>query len=136
MESQVSIIKEINVNNNVVKVGDDHIIYVTAVGEVDDQFATKYRDTFYEVLDFFSEDRKAYFLINLDKIGKQSPEARKLWNSITADKRVKAAAVFGAKLISKVILNFVVSLSSRQNMKFFNNEKEAKQWLMKIKASE
>ena len=136
MEIHTTIIKEIKVGNNTVRIGDDHTIYVTAVGEITDQSVAAHKKVYYELLGSLAENEKVDFLVDINNTGKQSPKARKLWNEISEDKRVRGVAVFGAKLISKVIANFVMGLSQKKELRLFDTKEEAMLWLMQTKKNE
>lgn len=128
-----TIIKEIKVQNHTIKVVHDHLMYITVIGEDTDQTVTDYEKIYNELLDSLGENEKFDILADVNKVGKQSPKVRKLWVNFGKDKRIGAVAVFGASLMSKVIVNFVMGLSYKKDLKVFSTEEEAMQWLMKMK---
>lgn len=118
---------EIRIGENRLYLSDDNIIYFTNVGEHDKKTAAACKEAIIEL--FNKVDGKVHGLIDLNKAGKQSPEARKMWSEISEMEQTGKVAVWGMHPVAKVIASFVMGISGNKDMRFFNTEEKALQWL-------
>lgn len=119
---------EIWVGDNKVYLIDGKIIYIIAVGEQTPELAKaliEVKQKLYSIA-----PGKVHHLIDLNKSGKSSPEARKLWKEFSEDERTDKVAVFGLSPVAKVLASFVMSITNRNNQRFFRTKEEAMQWLL------
>lgn len=85
--------KEFWVGENKVVLTDQNIIHVTVIGEQTDEIARAQKKINYKL--FSLVEGQLNFLIDLNRSGKNSPEARSTWNELSAHKKIYKAAVFG-----------------------------------------
>lgn len=62
--------------------------------------------------------------------GKTTADVRKVYAEFNRDARVGRIAVFGAQRYGRLLGEFVLKLTGRDNVRFFDNENEARTWLM------
>jgi len=106
---------------------EGNIIYVVAIGEQTTEIALKQCETNSEIAQLI--DGKVNYLINLNKSGKSSPEARKIWKSIIDEESSNKIALFGLHPVARVLASFVMNLTSSKNVRFFNTYEESVAWL-------
>jgi len=105
----------------------DNIIYVTIVGQIDDVKSTKLQ----EILEKFLKrvKKKVNVLIDTNNIKDASSNARKEFQSAITNEKIGKIAFFGLNPVAKVIASFVMGISKRKNMRFFNSKEKALNWL-------
>ncbi len=108
---------------------DNNLIWITAVGEMDDELAALCREV---ALKFFKTAiGKIDILIDLNKSGKSSTGARKIWRELSGHEKVAKIALFGQHPVARVVASFVMGITNKPDMKFFKTEQEALAWLNK-----
>ena len=119
--------REIWVGENRIYLGEDNILYVTVVGDIDDKMAIaikeadlKFKNTVEEEFDVLGD---------LNKSGKHSPEARKIWKEMTEDDKTGKVAICGMHPVARIIASFVMGVSRKKDMRFFKTREEALSWL-------
>jgi hypothetical protein len=118
---------EFRIGANTVKFYNSNTIYVIAVGEQTTEMAKAHKILYQQL--FKSAGTKLNYLIDLNKAGKNSSEARHIWKEISEDGRVDKVAAFGLHPVAKVLASFVMGISQKKNIQFFFTEKEAIKWL-------
>ena len=119
--------REIWVGKNSFYLGEDNIFYITVVGEVDGKTAaavTEIDNKFKSMV-----EGKLNIFADLNKGGKQSAEARKIWKEMTEDDRTGKIAMYGAHPVARVLASFVMGVSRKKDMRFFKTKEEALAWL-------
>ncbi len=116
-----------NVEETQLIFGNNNIIYVAMGGRPDNDVALNIKSI---VLDFInaSED-KVNFLVDLNKVGQPSSEARKIFKDLQEHNKVSKTALFGIHTIEKILASFVMSVSKKGNQRFFSTKEEALTWL-------
>jgi len=119
--------REIWAGENRLYLGEDNILYVTVVGEVDGKAAAAIRgiDRKFKSM----TEGKFHVLGDLNKAGKQSAEARKIWKEMTEDDRTGKIAMCGMHPVARVIASFVMGNTRKEDMRFFKTKEEALTWL-------
>lgn len=120
--------REYVVSKNRTVLTDQNIIHVIVEGEQTDAIARAQKIVNKQLFELV--DGQTCFLIDLNKSGKNSPEARSTWNELSAHDKLKKAAVFGLNPVVRVIASFVIGFSVKKNQRFFKTEEEARAWLM------
>lgn len=121
--------KEIWIGINKILLIEENIIYVTAIGEQTTELAISYVESFLSLTSKLHGGIK--YLIDLNKCGKNSPEARLIWEKIGGQKDTIKVALFGLNPVARVIASFVTGRISQNNkMLFFNTKEQAMNWLM------
>ena len=119
--------KEYLVKNNTVHFGEDNIVYVEAIGEQSDDVAMAHFQLSAQLNS--KTTGKLKYLINLNGAGKNSPMARKMWQGISESDITDKVALYGIHPVAKVLASFVMGMTKRKNIRFFNSKKEATDWL-------
>ena len=119
--------REVWVGKSRYYLGEENIIYVTAVGDIDEKAAmaaSKFLDKFLEMI-----EGKVLVIIDLNKAGHQSSEARNIWKKRTEKESTGKVAFFGMHQVARVIASFVMGISRNKQMRFFKSKEEALTWL-------
>lgn len=119
---------EIWVGKNKLSLINDNIIYVVSVGEQTSQMAKAHKSV---CLNFSSKiNGKTNYLIDLNKCGKNSPEARKTWIELSSHKNTHKVATFGLNPVARVIASFVIGVYNQNNMRFFKTKEKGLEYLL------
>ena len=116
--------KEIWIAENRVYLSEDNIIHFTNVGEHDDKVASACKDAILRLFDM--TEGTVHGLIDLNRSGQQSTEARKMWREISELERTGKVAIFGIHPVARLIASFVMGISKNRRMRFFKTEEDAK----------
>ncbi len=119
--------REIWIGETRLYLGEDNIFYITVVGEVDGKTAAEVT----EIDNKFKSmvEGKINVLADLNKGGKQSVEARKIWKKMTEGDRTGKIAMYGMHPVARVLASFVMGVSRKKDMRFFKTKEEALAWL-------
>lgn len=122
--------REVWVGEERLYLGEDNIVYITAAGEVDEKKAIVIREV---VLKFTKMvEGEINLLIDLNKAGKQSPEARNIWKELSeVSEGVGKIALFGLHPVARILASFVKGVIKKTNIHFFKTKEEALKWLKK-----
>lgn len=120
---------EFYIGEDIVSLRDGNIIHVVAKGLQSDELAIDMKKLCLELS--AQMDGKCNFLINVNECGKNEPGAREIWKELGSHENTHKAAVYGINPVAKLIANFVIGTYKGQNMRFFKNEEQAKDWLLK-----
>ena len=119
--------REIWVGENRYYLGEDNILYITPVGEFDEEIALAVKEV---MLKFFNMvEGKTNLLVDLNKAGKHSSEARKIVKEFTEHEKAGKVAVFGLHPVARVLASFIMGISQKKDMRFFKTKEEALAWL-------
>ncbi len=119
--------REIWVGKNKLYLGEDNITYFVLVGEHDENMASACGEAFLKLINM--GEGKVNALGDLNKIEKQSPEARKIWKEVSEPEKVGKLALFGMHPVARVIASFVIGTTKKKDMRFFKTKEEALAWL-------
>jgi hypothetical protein len=119
--------REIWVGKNHTYLGDDNIMYTTVVGEVTEDMAKAIRDAHYKFMNIAG--KKVSSLVDLNKAGKQPPEARKIGREMFENEKIGKIALFGLHPVARVIASFVMGVAKKKDIRFFRTKEEALAWL-------
>ncbi|HOU12580.1 MAG TPA: STAS/SEC14 domain-containing protein [Anaerolineae bacterium] len=61
--------------------------------------------------------------------GKASSEVRKFYADLNSDPRIGKVAIFGAKHYGRVLGEFILKFTGRDNIRFFDTQEQALSWL-------
>jgi hypothetical protein len=115
---------KIQVGRNLVYV-KDKIVHVITIGDNDEESALRMRSLAFEIQEKLGTLNA---LIDLNKAGKSTPEARKVWKELSELGDVKVAFV-GLHPVARVLASFTMVVSGNKNTKFFSTQEEAIGWL-------
>jgi len=119
--------REIWVGENRLYLGEDNIIYFTAVGDHTEKMAIKISEAIMKLGDM--GEGKISVLIDLNKAGKPSSEARKIFREGDKHEKAGKTALFGLHPVAMVLASFFIGLSKEKDMRFFKTKEEALKWL-------
>jgi len=71
------------------------------------------------------------YLIDLNRAGKSSPEARKIWKEISDYENTGRVALFGLHPVARVLASFVMSITTNNKVQFFRTKEEGIKWINK-----
>jgi hypothetical protein len=108
--------------------GKDKIGYITVVGEVDSTVAGKYSEAGSKIINAVEEGH-INFLVDVNKAGKLSPEARGIFKEFSEHEKTGKVAIFGMHPVARVIASFVMGTAKKKDMRFFKTREEALAWL-------
>ena len=121
--------REIWVGESRFYLGEDNILYETVVGEQDEKTAITMQEATDKLMNMV--EGKVNLLIDLNKTGRPSPEARKKEQEAFEDERIRKVALFGLHPVAQVIASFVMGVTRKKDMRFFKTKEEALAWLKK-----
>lgn len=106
---------------------EDKTIYITPVGAVDENEGIEIKTAVLKLLD--TAANTVTIIGDLNNAGKPAARVRRLGVEMFSDSRIKKIALFGLHPVARIIALFVIELSKRNNIKFFNTKEEALAWL-------
>ena len=119
--------REIRIGEHSLYLGEDNIIRVTLVGETDGAEAAAIKDADDQLKR--TVEGKVGVLVDLNKAGKQSTEARSTFRTLTEDARTGRVAMHGMHPVARVIAAFVTGITRKKDFRFFGTADEAVAWL-------
>ena len=119
--------REIWIGENRLYFGEDNICYITVVGEVDEEIAIAIKEIDLKFKN--TTEEKMNILADLNKAGKQSSEARKIWKEMTEHEKSGKIAMVGMHPVARVLAAFVMGVTNKKDMRFFESRGEALAWL-------
>jgi hypothetical protein len=120
--------KEMWVGGNKTILTDQNILHIIATGEQTTELALLQKEISYKLIEL--AQGKINFLIDLNNAGKNSPEAREIWNQLGEDERTNKVAIFGLNPVARVLANFVIGTSKNNKQRFFKTQEEAMTWFL------
>jgi len=121
--------RKIWVGENQLYLGEDNIIYVIRVGEAGEEIATGITNTVLKLADLVNG--KAKILTDLNKAGKSSFDARKIYQKHLEHKKFDKVALYGLHPVARVIAAFGIGITKKKDVRFFKTKEEALLWLKK-----
>jgi hypothetical protein len=115
------------VGNHTFCLGEDNILYITIVGNTDEEKIDILFEKITKLLSMGKE--KVNLLVNIDKAEKPSIKARKLISTFISNKKVGKVAHFGLTPVAKVIASFFMENNKKKSIKIFNTKEKAISWL-------
>jgi len=119
---------ELWIGENRIYLIPNNIIHVIAVGVQSAALAVTLNETNSRLAMLING--KINYLIDLNKSGKSSPEAREIWNKIGENERTGKVAIFGIHPVARVLATFVMGMSKKNNNRFFRTKEEAMAWIL------
>ncbi|MBU0765534.1 MAG: STAS/SEC14 domain-containing protein [Bacteroidetes bacterium] len=119
--------REIRIGDNKYYLDEGNIFYITAVGKYNEKEAIEAKEITLRFLNLIKG--KVDISIDLNKAGKQSPEARKIWKELSELKKVGKIALFGLHPVARILAVFVMGVTRKKDMRFFRTKEEALAWL-------
>ena len=119
--------REIRIGEHRLYLAEDNTLYITVVGEQDEQTALAIKES----LPIFAGMVEGKFdvLVDNNKAGKASSEARKIFRELTELENIGKIAIFGAHPVARVLASFAIGVSGKKDIRFFKSKEEALVWL-------
>lgn len=118
---------EITINESKIGLVNDNIIYIIAVGFVDEELAKVGERIVCEFLE--KTNKNTNILVNLTNAGQPSSKAIRIYLRVSEMAAIKKIAMFGISAVAKVLGSFMIRLSKKKNFQFFKTKEEALAWL-------
>jgi ubiquinone biosynthesis protein UbiJ len=119
--------REIWVGKNRIYLGDDKVLYLAILGEIDDKIQIAINEACVELMRMV--EGKVNTLIDLNNAGKTSKEARKRQKEISESEKTGKVALIGLHPVARVIAAFFMGISENKNVRFFKTRENALIWL-------
>jgi hypothetical protein len=119
--------REVRIGESRLYLGEDNIGHVILIGEVDEKAANRYMDAALKMMNM--AEGAVNFLVDVNKTGKLSTEARGVFKEMSEHEKTGKVAVFGMHPVAKVLASFVMGVSKNKDMRIFKTEEEALAWL-------
>ena len=107
----------------------ENILRLTFIGDTDRRGAEKLVADFAPFLAQTTTENPLLILWDDTRGGKASADVRKVYVDFNRDPRIGKVAIFGAQQYGRVLGEFVLKLTGRDNFRFFDNEVDARAWL-------
>ena len=105
------------------------VLRLAFIGDTDRRGAEKLVADFQPFLEQVTVENPLLILWDDTQGGKTTVDVRKVYAEINRDPRIGKVAIFGAQRYGRVLGEFVLKLTGRDNVRFFDNEVEARAWL-------
>ena len=119
--------REIWVGESRLYLGEDNILYINIVGEVDEKTAIAIKEADLKFKNIVEE--KFDVLADLNRTGKPSIEARSIWRKMAEHEKSGKIAMFGMHPVARVIASFIMGVTKKKDMRFFKTKEDALAWL-------
>jgi len=119
--------KEFSVGGNKSSIIGNNIIHVVASGEQTRELAVMQYEMDCKLASMI--DGKVNFLIDVNKAGKNSPEARSIWTKTTENENTNKVAIYGLSPVARVLASFVIGVTKKKDIRFFITKEDALNWI-------
>ena len=119
--------KEFCVGGNKSSIIGNNIIHVVASGEQTRELALLQYEMDSKLASMI--DGKVNFLIDVNKAGKNSPEARSIWTKTTENENTNKVAIYGLSPVARVLASFVIGVTKKKDIRFFITKEDALNWI-------
>lgn len=106
---------------------DQKIIHITVVGEQTSEMALLHTELDHKL--FSLANGQIYYLVDINKSGKNSPEATLMFRQLCYHEKVNKVAVYGLHPVARILASFVFGLDPKRKRRFFKSEAQARRWL-------
>ena len=118
--------RETWVGGNRIYLGEDNVLCVTIFGEVDEKIEIGINEACLKLVNMV--EGRVNTLIDLNKAGKSSPEARKRQREMSEHEKTGKLALFGLHPVARVVASFLMGISQKKDVRFFKTREEALAW--------
>lgn len=119
--------REIWIGENRFYLREDNIISLDIVGEIDEDKAKELCAANLKFMNML--EGKVHTLVNNEKAGKQSAQARKVFGEFVKHDKYGKCAIFGSHPVARVIASFFIGVTGVKDNRFFKTKEEALVWL-------
>src|SRR3989338_4918117 len=104
----------------------DGIVHYVIAAPVNEEEAIRL-DTVGE--EFINKGEASFVLIDIEQSQEFSSVARKIWVKFLQNQKIKKTAIFGGNVFVRTLASFVIAAAGKANIKFFETEQQALDWL-------
>ena len=119
--------REIWVGESRFFLGEDNILDITNVGEIDEKTAIAMKEALLKLMNMV--EGKVHTLTDLNKAGKTTPQARNIFQGLAEHEKAGKVAQVGMHPVARVLGSFVMGVSKKKDFRFFKTREEALAWL-------
>lgn len=112
-----------------IEMKDDGVVHISFIGDIDLEAINAYAQDLTPYLEAASETNKVCMISHSGREGRFSSDARRCLMELNQDPRVGRVGVLGGNRFNRVMTNIILKATGRENIRFFDNEKEALIWL-------
>ena len=132
MEEKVVEIKQVSereiwVGENRLYLGEDNVLCITNTGEIDEKIAIEIKEAVLKLMNMV--EGKVHTLTDLNKAGKTTSQARKVFQELAEHEKQGKNAFYGMHPVARVLASFFMGASKKKAMRFFKTKEEALAWL-------
>jgi hypothetical protein len=106
---------------------DDNILCVSVVGDIDEDITARMLETVICLREIV--EGEVNVLIDLNNVFNTSRGARKIGIKRFQDEKVGRVALWGIHPVAKVIASFVIGITAKKDIQFFETKEKALAWL-------
>jgi len=121
--------REVWVEGSRFYLGKDDILYATIVGEIDNKLALEFKDATLKFNRIRKSDGRMNILVDNDRSGKISSNARKVIKELCESRKTGKVAIYGMNPVARVIASFLMGVTRKKDMRFFETREKALAWI-------
>jgi hypothetical protein len=134
MEEKVVEIKQVSereiwVGRNRLYLDEDNVLCITNTGEIDEKIAIEIKEAVLKLMNMV--EGKVHTLTDLNKAGKSTSQARKVFQELAEHEKQGKNAFYGVHPVARVLASFFMGMSKKKGMRFFKTREEALAWFKK-----
>lgn len=118
--------REIWIEKTKVYLGDNNVVYDIGVGGSDEKYAIAVKEAILKLANLV--EGKVNLFVDLTNSGKPTPEARKIYTSVTEHHKTGKVAMFGLNPVARVLASFIMGVTRKKDIHFFKTKEEALSW--------
>jgi len=107
----------------------DGILQLTFIGDTDSLGVRALMEDFTFYLEQTTVETPLLILWDDSCGGKAASDVRKLYADLNRDRRIGKVAIWGARPYGRILGEFVLKFSGRDNIRFFDTQEQALNWL-------
>lgn len=104
----------------------DGVVHYIIAAPVDEKEAIRL-DTAGE--EYVNKGEASFVLIDIEQSQQFSSAARKAWVKFLQNPKIKKTAIYGGNVFVRTLASFVIAAAGKANIKFFEKEQEAVDWI-------
>ena len=121
--------REIWVGENRLYLDEDNVLCIINVGEIDEKIAIEIKEAVLKLMNMV--EGKVHTLTDLNKAGKSTSQARKVFQELAEHEKQGKNAFYGMHPVARVLASFFMGISKKKDIRFFKTKEEALTWLKK-----
>lgn len=119
--------REIWIGESRLYLGEDNILYETLVGKQDLEIVIAIQEASDKLKSLV--EGKVNALVDLNKTEQPTLEARKAGRERLEEEGTGKVAMFGMHPVARVLASFIMGITKKKDMRFFNSRDKALVWL-------